>query len=30
MMSWDWHTYRSQPIEFIQAIEHWAKKDKEE
>lgn len=28
-MGWDWHTYQSQPVEFIEAIEHWQKKDYE-
>jgi len=30
MMGWDWHTYQSQPENFIRAIEHWAKKDNEQ
>jgi len=28
-MGWDWHTYQSQPIYFIEAVEHWQKKDHE-
>jgi hypothetical protein len=26
-MTWDYHTYMDQPVEFIEACEHWAKKD---
>jgi len=30
MMGWDWHTYKSQPAHFIQAVEYWSVKDYEE